>query len=242
MEEIRGTVALVTGASGGIGRAIALKLASLDMNLALCGRRTDKLAEVAKETGRPQDMLLITGDLTDEAHLAECVRLTVERFGKLDVLVNNAGMALNCPFEETSTDAFDQIMAINARTPFLLCRLALPELRKSTRATIINIGSVVAHDGYAEQAAYTASKHALLGMTKALAKEVWRDGIRVHMISPGGVATDMIRIARPDLVDCGMITPEEVAETAAWLICLRTSNAVVDEIRMHRPGKEPFLS
>lgn len=242
MEEIRGTVALITGASGGIGRAIALKLASLGMNLALCGRRKDKLAEVSEETGRPQDMLLITGDLTDEAHLAECVRMTVERFGKLDVLVNNAGMALNCPFEETSTDAFDQIMTINARTPFLLCRLALPELRKSARATIINIGSVVAHDGYAEQAAYTASKHALLGMTKALAKEVWRDGIRVHMISPGGVATDMIRIARPDLVDCGMITPEEVAEAAAWLICLRTSNAVVDEIRMHRPGKEPFLS
>ena len=91
----------------------------------------------------------------------------------------------------------------------------------------------------AQQAAYSASKHALLGMTKSLAKEVYKEGIRVHMISPGGVYTDMVKIARPDLDGEDMIQPEEVAEQVAFLMAHRGS-AVVDEIRMHRAGKEPF--
>ena len=241
MNDLVGRIALVTGAGGGIGRAIALKLAEMGMKLALCGRREEKLRAVAEATGRPEDMLIISGDLTDEAHLESCIERVKDRFGGLDVLVNNAGMALNCPFGETSTEAFDRIMAINVRTPFLLCRMALPLLRASDRACILNIGSVVSHNGYAEQAAYTASKHALLGMTKALAKEVWKDGIRVHVISPGGVDTDMIRIARPDLNTEGMIQAEEVAEAAAYLVG-RRGNAVIDEIQLHRVGKEPFLS
>jgi NAD(P)-dependent dehydrogenase (short-subunit alcohol dehydrogenase family) len=184
-------------------------------------------------------MLLLAGDLTDEAHLRFCVAETVARFGGLDVLVNNAGMALNCPFEQTSTDAWDAIFALNVRAPFLLCREALPHLRKSACATIVNLGSVVSYSGYADQAAYTASKHALLGMTRALAKEVWEDGIRVHIIAPGGVDTEMIRIARPDLSTDGMIRPDEVAETVAWLLSFR-GNAVIDEIRLHRATKTPF--
>lgn len=239
MEELFGRVALITGAGGGIGSAVAAKLAALGMNLALCGRRENRLQEVAERTGRPGDMLVLPGDLTDEAHVRECVERTCARFGGLDVLVNNAGMALNRPFEGTSTEDFDRLLAINVRAPFLLCREALPALRRSDRATIVNIGSVVAHEGYAGQAAYTASKHALLGMTRALAKEVWRDGVRVHMVSPGGVNTDMIRIARPDLSGEGMIGPDEVAEMVELLVRMR-GNAVVDEIRLHRTGKEPF--
>lgn len=240
MQNTEGAVALITGASGGIGRAIALELAQQGMRLALCGRRADRLREVAGETGRPEDMLVIAGDLTDENHLKACVAETLKRFGRMDVLVNNAGMALNCSFEETTTEMLDSILSINVRTPFLMCREALPALRES-KGVVINIGSAVAHNGYAQQAAYTASKHALLGLTKSLAKEVWQDGVRVHVISPGGVATDMIRIARPDLDMSGMILPEEVARIAAWLIGY-PGNAVIDEIQMHRPGKEPFLS
>ena len=237
--ELAGRVALITGASSGIGRAIALKFAELGMNLVLCGRREEKLWQTAEATGRPEDMVVIAGDLTDEAHLVSCVAITRARFGRLDVLVNNAGMALNCPFEETSAEEFDRIMQINVRTPFLLCREALPDLKQSDRATIINIGSVVSHVGYADQAAYTASKHALLGMTRALAKEVWKDGVRVHLIAPGGVDTDMVRIARPDLDSAGMIQAEEVAEAASWFVRFR-GNAVIDEIKLHRVGKEPY--
>ena len=241
MQKTKDMIALVTGAGSGIGRAIALKLAKMGMNIALCGRREERLWEVAEKTGRPEDMLVIAGDLTDEVHLTGCVAITVARFGGLDVLVNNAGMALNRPFAETSTDEFDRIMAINVRAPFLMCREALPHLKKSDRATIINIGSVVSYSGYADQAAYTASKHALLGMTKSLAREVWKDGVRVHLIAPGGVDTDMVRIARPDLSTHGMIQADEVADAVEYLVSHR-GNAVIDEIRLHRVGKEPFSS
>ncbi len=241
MIDMKDRIALITGAGGGIGRAIAVKLASMGMNLALCGRREEKLWATAEATGRPEDMLVIAGDLTDEVHLTGCIAIVKARFGKLDLLVNNAGMALNCPFEETTTEQFDRIMAINVRAPFLMCREALPLLKESDHAAIVNIGSVVAHVGYADQAAYSASKHALLGMTRALAKEVWKDGVRVHMVSPGGVDTDMIRIARPDLNTQGMIQAEEVAEAVAYLAA-RRGNAVIDEIQMHRAGKEPFIS
>lgn len=239
MEELSGRIALITGASGGIGRAIARRLAGLGMSLALCGRDEERLCATAAQTGRAGDMLVIPGDLSDEAHLRDCIERTCARFGGLDALINCAGQALNRPFSETTAEEFDRLMQINVRTPFLLCRMALPILRRSDRATIVNIGSVVSHNGYALQAAYTASKHALLGMTKALAKEVWREGIRVHMVSPGGVDTPMIRQARPDLEDEGMIRPDEVADAVAYLVS-RRGNAVIDEIRLHRAGKEPY--
>jgi len=98
---------------------------------------------------------------------------------------------------------------------------------------------VVAHKGYPLQSAYAASKHALAGFTKSLANEVWQEGIRVHLISPGAVFTDMVRISRPDLTGEGMILSEDIAEIAAFLVAHRT-NAVIDEIEVHRAGKAPF--
>ena len=232
--------AVITGAGGGIGRAIALRLAEAGMKLALVGRDAAKLMRTAALTGRPLDMLVLPADLTTPRGMDDVLRILEGHFKGLDALVNNAGMALNCAFEETTLEAFDQIMAINVRAPFELTRRCLPLLRTSDMATVINIGSVVSHKGYDHQAAYAASKHALLGLTKALAKEVAPEGIRVHMLSPGGVYTDMVKIARPDLSPEGMIAPEEVAEYAAFLLEHR-GNAVVDEIQIHRVGKEPFL-
>ncbi|MBR1560648.1 MAG: SDR family oxidoreductase [Clostridia bacterium] len=237
---LEGKRALITGAGGGIGRAIALRLAEDGMKLALTGRDYSKLVRTAALTGRPLDMLVLPADLTKQKDVDDIFHILGGHFKGLDVLVNNAGMALNKPFEETTMDEYDRIMAINARAPFELCKRSLPLLRQSECPTIVNIGSVVAHKGYMQQSAYAASKHALLGMTKALAKEVAPEGIRVHMLSPGGVYTDMVKIARPDLSEEGMIAPEEVAELAAWLIEHR-SNGVIDEIQLHRVGKEPFL-
>ena len=232
--------ALVTGAGSGIGRAIALRLAEAGMKVALVGRSPDKLVRTAALTGRPLDMLVLPVDLTKPRAIDDIMRIMTGHFKGLDVLVNNAGMALNCPFEEITEADYDRIMTLNAKVPFLLMQRCLPLLRTSDCPSIINIGSVVAHAGYARQAAYYASKHALLGMTKALAKEVAPEGIRVHMISPGGVNTDMLGVARPDLDAAQMIQPEEVAELAAYLLEHR-GGAVVDEISLHRVGKEPFL-
>ena len=148
-------------------------------------------------------------------------------------------MALSCPYEQTTEAQFDDIMATNVRAPYFLCQAALPALRCSDHATIINISSVVGHKGYPLQSAYAASKHALIGMSKSLANEVYTQDIRVHVIAPGAVFTDMVRIARPDLTEEGMILPEDIAEVAAFFIEHR-SNAVVDEIQVHRAGKAPF--
>ena len=239
--ELKGKIALITGASGGIGSCIARRFAQDGISLALLGRSKEKLAATAasiREYG--VETLLLPGDLLDDAYLEDCFAAVKERFGGLDILVNNAGMALSRSFEETTMTEFDRIMALNARVPYLACHLALPLLRCSECASILNIASVVAHKGYPLQSAYAASKHALAGFTKSLASEVYREDIRVHLISPGGVFTDMVRIARPDLTGEDMILPEDIAEIAAFFIEHRT-NAVIDEICVHRSGKEPFL-
>lgn len=239
--ELKGKTALITGASGGIGSCIARRFAQDGISLALLGRSKEKLAATAasvREYG--VETLLLPGDLLDDAYLEDCFAAVKERFGGLDILVNNAGMALSRSFEETTMAEFDRIMALNSRVPYLACHLALPLLRCSECASILNIASVVAHKGYPLQSAYAASKHALAGLTKSLASEVYSEDIRVHLISPGGVFTDMVRIARPDLTGEDMILPEDIAEIAAFFIEHRT-NAVIDEICVHRSGKEPFL-
>lgn len=239
--ELKGKIALITGASGGIGSCIARRFAQDGISLALLGRSKEKLAATAasvREYG--VETLLLPGDLLDDAYLEDCFAAVKERFGGLDILVNNAGMALSRSFEETTMAEFDRIMALNARVPYFACHLALPLLRCSECASILNIASVVAHKGYPLQSAYAASKHALAGFTKSLASEVYREDIHVHLISPGGVFTDMVRIARPDLTGEDMILPEDIAEIAAFFIEHRT-NAVIDEICVHRSGKEPFL-
>ena len=103
----------------------------------------------------------------------------------------------------------------------------------------MNICSVVAHEGYPNQSAYVASKHALYGLSKSFANEVYDDGVRVHVIAPGGVLTDMVAITRPDLVGTPMIVPDDMADAVEYLLCHRT-DAVCDEIRLHRVTKAPF--
>jgi 3-oxoacyl-[acyl-carrier protein] reductase len=157
----------------------------------------------------------------------------------LDILVNNAGIGIFGPLAEMTTEQWDRIMAVNALGPFLLCREAIPHLRQQEQAFIVNISSVVGVKGYANQAAYSASKHAVMGMSKALAKEVHRDGIRVHMICPGGVDTQMVGHARPDLDRSVLMQPEEIADVVVFLVT-RQGNAVIDEIHLRRSNSTPW--
>lgn len=232
---LTGKTALVTGAGGGIGREIAARLKAAGANVAICGRSVEKLEATARAIG---GALTLPGDLLDDAYVQSCADRTVETFGGLDILINNAGVALSKPFGETTIEEFDRIMATNARAPFILIHSALPHLRKA-RGRIINNASVVAHKGYPLQSAYAASKHALLGLSKSLANELYEEGVRVHVISPGGVHTDMVRIARPDLSPDGLISAGEVADAVMFLLSL-DKNAVIDEICLHRQGKAPF--
>lgn len=240
MKQLQGAVAVLTGASGGIGSALARRLAGQGANLVLCGRSEEKLAQVreaCREAGA--QVLTVTGDCTENDFPRRLMETVCESFGRLDILINCAGMALSCPLEKTLPEQFDRIMALNVRAPYLICQAALPLLRKSERATILNIASVVGHKGYPLQSAYAASKHALIGFSKSLANEVYEEGIRVHVISPGAVFTDMVRVSRPDLSEEGMILVSDIADAAEFLLTHRT-NAVIDELQLHRAGKAPF--
>ncbi len=234
-------VAVITGAGGGIGRAIAQKLAKENMKIILLGgtriENLNKTAELVKEYGGSAE--IYPGDLTDTAILLKLAEEIMQKY-QVDVLINNAGVAMNGEFEKVTEQQYDRIMNINAKTPYFLTQKLLPQIKKSNHATVINICSVVGHAGYPLQSAYVASKHAMLGFTKSLASEVFRDGVRVHAISPGGVYTDMIKVSRPDLSDKGMILPEDIAEIV-WFFLANRGNAVIDEIVVHRLGKEPFL-
>ena len=239
--QLKNKTAIITGAGGGIGRAVAVKLARSGMNIILFGgNNAEKLQTTAAMVEEHSNALIIQGNLTNLEFLSSAIKTAAEKFGGSDVLINNAGVAQSTPFEEVTPEEFDRIMAINTRVPFFLTKYALPYLKKSETPTVINIASVVAHAGYPLQSVYTASKHALLGMTKSFAREYYKDNIRVHAICPGGVYTDMVKISRPDLSPEGMIMPEEVADIIHFLLENR-GNAVIDEIMLHRVNKEPFL-
>jgi NAD(P)-dependent dehydrogenase (short-subunit alcohol dehydrogenase family) len=234
-------VAVITGAGGGIGRAVSVRLAQAGMKIVLLGgNNTANLEMTRREAAEYSACAVLAGDLTDSSFYERAIDSAAECFGGIDVLVNNAGAAANSPFEQVKVEDFDRIMAINVRTPFILMQKAVPYLKKSDCASIINIASVVAHAGYPFQSPYVASKHALLGLTKSAAAELFRDNIRVHAVSPGGVYTDMVKLTRPDLSAEGMIMPEDIADIVHFILS-RRNNAVIDEILVHRAGKEPFL-
>jgi len=237
---LEGKVAIVTGAGRGIGRSIALTLARNGARGSLAARTEAELQAVQSEIESfGGQAASFPTDVSREAEVISLVRNTVERFGRLDILINNAGIGIFGPLVETTTEQWDRIMAINARGPFLLCREAIPYLKKQEQAFIINIASVVGVKGYVNQAAYSASKHAVMGMTKALAKEVQGDGIRVHAICPGGVDTQLLSQARPDLDRSVLMQPEELADIVLSLVT-RQGNAVIDEIHVRRAASMPW--
>ncbi|HYE08892.1 MAG TPA: SDR family NAD(P)-dependent oxidoreductase [Patescibacteria group bacterium] len=240
MQSLKGRIAVVTGASRGIGKAICLKLAENEVNLAINSSSAKSLEPIQKELSQfGIDVLPCPANLADEASPGEIIRKAGDYFGRIDILINNAGISIPKPLSETTANEWDLQMAVNARAPFLLSRSALPYLRQSDAGTIINISSVVGCKGYVNQGAYTASKHALMGMTKVLAQEVFGEGIRVHVIAPGAVSTDMIVHTRPDL-DASMLTnPEEIADIALFILTHR-GTAVIDEINVHRYTNSPW--
>ena len=227
-------VALVTGASRGIGKTIATELASLGYDLALVARDGDALADVIaalpEECGRA---VAIPADLAQEESYGSVVEECVAQLGGLDLLVNCAGLSQAGPFEAVSPEEWDRIFAVNAKAPFFLCKAALPYLRKSEKPIVINIASVVGFKGYIHQSVYASSKHALTGFTKVFAKEVQPFGIRVHLISPGGVATEMVKQMRPDIKPDELIQPEEIAEIVRFLVT-KKGQGTIDQFYIRR--------
>jgi NAD(P)-dependent dehydrogenase (short-subunit alcohol dehydrogenase family) len=240
-KQLAGKVAIVTGASRGIGRAISIALAQEAATVILAARSTQKLQETAEQvTEAGGKAEIVVTELTEEESIKNLVRVSDEKFGRLDILVNNAGVTHSAKLEKTATKDWQRCMLINARAPFILCREALPLLKKAKAGYIINIASVVGVKGYPLQSAYTSSKHALRGMTISLAEELRGSNIRVHLLCPGGVDTDLVQKVRPDIKKDELIQPEEIAELVLYLVTHK-GNAVIDELHIRRAASTPWF-
>ncbi len=234
-------VAVVTGASRGIGRQIAIMLANRGAKVVLAARDVNALQETKRLIeSRGGEAVVMQVELTDESSIIDFADMVAEKLHRCDILVNNAGITHSASLRDTATDAYDKLMAVNARAPFLLCREFLPLLTDSPAGFIVNVASVVGIKGYPLQSAYTASKHALRGMTKSLAEELRDTNVRVHSICMGGVDTDMVTSVRPDINKDELISPAEIAEAVEFLLT-RKGNAVIDELRLRRETSSPWF-
>jgi NAD(P)-dependent dehydrogenase (short-subunit alcohol dehydrogenase family) len=183
-------VALVTGAARGIGRRTAEVLADQGYALVLTDLRAATEAVAAlRRLGR--EVLDVPGDVSAEADVMALAEQVRERFGRVDVLVNNAGIAFIHPAEETSTDQWKRVIDVNLTGPFLLCRTFGRMMLEAGAGSIVNVASIAGLRGIADRAAYNASKHGLVGLTRTLAAEWGGRGVRVNAVCPGWVKTEM---------------------------------------------------
>jgi 3-oxoacyl-[acyl-carrier protein] reductase len=233
-------IALITGASQGIGKVLAIKLGQIGFDMLIVGRNRDQLLQTKSEVEKSKvSCSILVADLSAPDSPLLIVQEVIKIFGKLDVVINNAGFAHSMPITETSPELWDQMFLVNAKAPFFICKEAIPYLKKSPNPVIINMGSVVDFKGYINQSAYASSKHALAGFTKVLAKEVQPDGILVHLISPGGVNTEMVQEMRPDINTKELIQPEEIAELVEFLLT-RKGKGTIDHFYIRRQSGLAF--
>lgn len=227
-------VALVTGGGRGIGRAIALKFAREGASLVIAGRTSARLAEVEKEIrvlGR--EVLAITCDVADDSSVRAMVREAEARFGRLDVLVNNAGhFGVMHPLHELPDAEWDEALRSNLTSAFYVCRAVLPGMITRRRGSIIMMSSISAKQAYPYAAAYSATKAGLLGLTRALASEVGLHGIRVNALCPGIVTgTEMHDTVGAEVEKMTGAPPEKrdaAARDSALLRQLPDPEAVAD--------------
>ena len=238
--DLSGQVALVTGGGRGIGRSIALALSKAGARLFLTARSGRELESVAAEIragGGEADFL--AADLCRAQGVEEVFGALGRRYAALDVLVNNAGLGLSGPLAEFPEESLDLLLGVNVKGLFLCCQQAMRRMVPARRGYIINISSVVGFKGYANQSAYAASKHAVMGITKSLAVEAQPHGIRVSVILPGAVDTGLMDALRPDLDKALLMKPQDVADAVLFLLSL-SETAAVDEIYIRRRSSAPF--
>lgn len=227
---LRGAVALVTGGGRGLGEAICRELAAAGMTVIAADVRTQlaqKLVAELHEAGHAAEALAL--DVTDADAARTAVEGLLDRHGKLDVLVNNAGVDYTLPVEELTVEQWDQVMAVNLRAPFVLSRLALPVMREAGGGHIVNIVSTAAKRAWTEASAYHASKWGLLGFSHALHAEGRRVGVKVTAVVAGGMRTPFLLDRFPD-IDPGVLQdPANVAKTVRFVLT-QPAETVIPEV------------
>lgn len=226
--------ALVTGGGSGIGAAIARALAASGCRVTITGRRPDVLQSLAGQY--PEQVQGIAMDVTDTAEVAQAFARAREGFGPVHILVNNAGQALSSSFIKTSPALWEQMLSINLTGTFHCTQAVLPDMLTAKWGRIINVASTAGLVGYAYVAAYSAAKHGVVGLTRALALEYARKGITVNAVCPGYTETDILRDSIANVMSTTgrsfeearaeftsgnpqgrIVQPEEVADTVRWL-------------------------
>ncbi len=186
-------VAVITGVATGIGRACARLFVENGYAVSALDNKSEGAASCREISGDAKDIVFHRCDVADEAQVKAAVQKTKEMYGKIDVLVNNAGIVLVKPFDEIALVDFNRVMSVNLGGTFLLCKYVLPVMKEQKRGAIVNMASVSGHVGQTEHVVYGATKGGILALTRALAWEVSPWNIRVNSISPGSVDTPMLR-------------------------------------------------
>ena len=238
--ELKNQVALVTGASRGIGRSISLALAEAGAHVILAARNEDRLQKVKEEIIVKGGLATpVKTDISVEQEIISLFETIKENCGRLNIVVNNAGIGIWGKLVDFAIEDFDKLINVNLRSMYICCQQALKMMIPAGSGFIINLSSVVGFKGYVNQSAYTATKHGVMGLTKSLAAEVQEYGICVSAILPGGVDTDFIGAARPDLDRSILIPPEDIAKTVLFMLSL-SDRTMVDQIYIRRRTSAPF--
>lgn len=245
MVELDGKVAVVTGSTHGIGRAVAVALAERGAAVVVSSRTPEKVERVAAEidamaeaAGKGGRAVGIRADVRSAEDCRRLVDETVARLGRLDILVNNAGIGIFKPVAEMGDEDWLAVIETNLNGVFFCTNAAIPHLREAGGGWVVNIGSLAGKNAFPGGAAYNASKFGLVGFTEALMQEVRHDGIRVSCIMPGSVATHFSH-PDPGSSDEWKIQPEDIAELMLDLLAMpaRTLPSRI-EVRPSRPPRK----
>jgi NAD(P)-dependent dehydrogenase (short-subunit alcohol dehydrogenase family) len=238
-----GRAALITGGSSGIGLAVARALGQDGYRLTVSARRPEKLEDAVKElAGEGIEAQGVPANMAEEDAIKQVVEAHRERYGRLDVLINNAGVGIGSAIAEAETKKLDMQIDVNLRAVYITLRECIPMLKEAgaehRKALVVNTASIAGVQGQAWLAAYSATKAGVIGLSQAAHGELAGDGIQVTAFAPGFVDTPMTDWTKGQIEAADMIRPEDLAEAVRFL--LRTSPAcIVPEIRFIRPGDTP---
>jgi NADP-dependent 3-hydroxy acid dehydrogenase YdfG len=246
-ENIRGKVIVITGASSGLGEAAARRLSAEGATVVLGARRTERLASLSRELGtKGGKSLVVATDVTNRAQVQKLVDSAVETFGRIDVLINNAGVMPLSPLANLKVDEWDRMIDVNIKGVLYGIAAALPHMQREKAGHIINVSSVAGHKVGPTFAVYSATKHAVRTLTEGLRMEVKPYNIRTTIISPGAVATELLNgISDPETAaanrayDAKVAVPAESFARAVALAISHPAELEINEI-LFRPTSQGF--